>query len=415
MKTYKELKAVPNYASTGSLLLDLAVGGGMGLGYPYGRVVNVVGDKSAGKSFLAMELIAAELHKRKGKLRVNYDDAETGCTFDTKTLYDIDLEEYQEYNSDVIERFDGNTQLFMDSVKPSQHGIYCLDSLDGLSDKDTEEQADKIKKSTESYNSGKGEGKKESGSYKLGTPAHLSKQYFKALTNKLAKRKVLLMIVSQIRMKLNAGMFEKPTQRAGGKALDFYAHTCLWLYTAYKIKKDGLTIGVIVKAVTEKSKTPRPFRQVIFPLYFTYGIDDIGSCVDFLFDLRGGDFKLTKAKNEIPWAGDNGDKPIMSGTTLKAFLEEKCWYKECLKTRKEEEGKGTFSFAWGKEWLDKSPEKKKVAEDYFAKVYTRAELIEEIEKDPDMKEELYERVVQKWEEREEAAIAEVSCRQRKYR
>ena len=74
--------------------------------------------------------------------------------------------------------------------------------------------------------------------------------------------------------------------RAGGKAMDFYCHSVLWLANIDKIKKKGRAVGITVKAKTTKSKTPRPFREMYFELRFDYGLDDTSTCVDFLFDFR---------------------------------------------------------------------------------------------------------------------------------
>ena len=76
-----------NFAPTGSYLLDMIVGGGIGEGYPFGSTVNIVGDSSAGKTLLSREIIAACHYKFKDKFKWVYDDCESGFTFDTKSLY----------------------------------------------------------------------------------------------------------------------------------------------------------------------------------------------------------------------------------------------------------------------------------------------------------------------------------------
>jgi RecA/RadA recombinase len=77
--------------------------------------------------------------------------------------------------------------------------------------------------------------------------------------------------------------FEK-FSRTGGKALDFYCHTVLWLANINKLKKKGRSVGVTIKAKTTKSKTPRPYREIFFPILFDYGIDSVTASMDFLFD-----------------------------------------------------------------------------------------------------------------------------------
>lgn len=410
LKTYQDYLKIKGRARTGSLLLDLVVGGGEGLGFPYGRMINIVGDKSSGKTFLANEIVAAAHYQLKDKLKINYDDTETGYTFNTEKLYGVDImgDLSEGLESETVEKLNGNIQLFLDRVKPANHGIYVVDALDGLSDDEKEKMAEKLKKAAES------DKKVTEGSYNTGTASHLSKQFFRTLTRKLDRKKVLLTIISQVREKLNAGMFEKKVYRAGGKAMDFYAHTCLWLYTLHKIKKNGRVIGVVVKAATEKSKTPRPFRECVFTLYFDYGIDDIGSCLDFLYDLRGDDFKLKGAANNIEWTGGQEDKPIKTFDNMIGWFREKEWYDEARKARKEREGKSALSAGFMDEWLKEFPDRLKETENHFAEVFTRRELIKRIEQDKDMKKVLYSRVVEKWEQLEFDATEETRDRARKY-
>lgn len=404
--SYEEYKSAKNYASTGCLLLDLTVGGGKGLGFPFGWMVNIVGDKSAGKTFLAWEIIAACYHKFKKNLKWNYDESESGNTFDTEKLYGVDFIEHENHFnkvSNLVEEMDGNTSLFlkqMNSVK--QKGIYVVDSLDGLSDEDKEKQSVKF----EAIASGK-KGK-ESGSYNTGTASHLSKQYFRTKTAKLKEKNVLLVIISQVREKLNAGLFEKKTYRAGGKAMDFYAHTCLWLFTLSKIVKNGKVIGVVVKAKADKSKTPRPYRECTFSMYFDYGIDNIGSCIDYLFDLRTPEGKLTAAANSIPWDKAGIEK---NWTNIQEWIKEIGIYDSLRELKKEETGKKALSKEWVLNYIDADSELKEKAEDYFGSCIDRNDLIAMIEDDPKLYEELERRVIDKWETEEEAVQ---SNRKRKY-
>jgi len=415
--SYEEYKAAKNYAPTGCLLLDLAVGGGLGLGFPYGKMVNIVGDKSSGKTFLSWEIVAANFYKYKKHLKWNYDDAEEGDTFNTKKLYGTDLKNHDNsfsQTSDTVEEFDGNTSLFLKEIRSvNQRGIYVEDSLDGLSDADKEKQEKEFEKMAAT-----GKGKDGAGSYNTGTASHLSKQYFRTKAGKLSKKKVLLIIVSQVRENLNAGMFGKKLYRAGGKAMDFYAHTCLWLYTSIKIKKGGRkvgddiigakTVGVVVKAVTEKSKTPRPYRECYFSIYFDYGIDNIGSCLDYLYDLRGKDGKLLKAAKNIPWDQSGVDK---TWKNIQAWIKEIGVYEEIREAKKEDTGKKNLSREWVEDYIEKTPDLKAKADEYFGVGIDRDSLIALIEDDDKMYEEMERRTIDKWESEEEAVQ---SNRKRKY-
>lgn len=406
--SYKEYRAAKNFAPTGCLLLDLAVGGGKGLGFPFGRIINIVGDKSSGKTFLSWEIIAANFYKYKKHLKWNYDDAESGNTFETESLYGIDLLNHENHfgkTSNTVEEFDGNTSLFLKEIRSeNQMGIYCEDSLDGLSDEDKENQEKVFEKMAIT-----GKSKEGSGSYNTGTASHLSKQYFRTKARKLHKKKVLLLIVSQVRENLNAGLFGKKLYRAGGKAMDFYAHTCLWLYTVCKIKKNNKVIGVVIKAVTEKSKTPRPYRECYFTIYFDYGVDNIGSCLDYLYNLRSEkDGTLLKIAKSIPWDRDGVDKTF---TNLKIWIKELNLYDTIKIIKENDTGKKALSKDWLEAYIEKTLELKEKADKYFGKGISRDILIKMIEENNKLYLELEKRTIEKWEDEEEAVQTN---RKRKY-
>ena len=385
------------YARTGCTLLDCAVGGGIGLGFPFGKILNFVGDKSSGKTFLANEIIAANYHTFKKNLKWNYDDAETGYTFDSTKMYGFDIMQEDTLFSNIVEELDANVFNFLKSVK--HKGIYVVDSLDGLCNADTEER--EIKRAA-GIEKAKKEGKsfKDDGTYGMQTQKFLSQEFFRTKASKLNDKEALLIFVSQIRDKIDAKAFQKKWTRAGGKALDFYAHTVLILANITKIKKQDKTIGLVIKAKTDKSKTPRPYRECEFSLYFDYGIDDIGSNLDYLFNLRGDSGKLTKSQEQIPWDG-GADKNL---TNIKEFLKKHECYDHCKEIRKEIEGKNSISVDWFDEYIsNQAPDTaKQDYESFFGKMYTRDELIEKASTDPDFKREIEIRTIMKWEEIEDA-------------
>ncbi|GAG78858.1 unnamed protein product, partial [marine sediment metagenome] len=175
------------------------------------------------------------------------------------------------------------------------------------------------------------------GTYGMDTPKFLSQEFFRTLTESIHDKNVLLIVISQTREKINS-TFPGQT-RSGGKALDFYAHTALWLSHLRDIRIKGRPVGAVVKAYAKKSKTPRPRREAVFSFLFDYGLDDIGSNVDFLYDLRGTSGDLLKRADSVSWGGD-GDK-VSNLTGLKAWMQEigkLSWYREnCRKHLKKSE------------------------------------------------------------------------------
>lgn len=383
------------WARTGCLLLDLVVGGGEGLGFPFGRIVNLVGDKSSGKTFLANEIIASSYHRMgEENLAWNFDDGENGYTFDSRTMYGMDIKDENALTSKLVEDFDVNHRRFIRDLD-DRKGIYVLDSLDGLSDADKEDRGEKRLKAAD-----KGESF-EKGTYGMATPKFLSQEFFRTQTSACEEARSLLIIVSQVREDINPRSFTK-FKRSGGKALDFYAHTALWLATVKKIEKAGRISGVVVKARTDKSKTPRPFRECVFTLYFDHGIDDIGSSLDFLFDLRNDDGKLNSGATVINWddPAEGGDVVAKNRTSVKKFLTENGIQKQVLDAREEAEGKRSLNMAFSENWCMENGWADKWVEK-FGSSMTRTELRAKIAGDPAMYEELNRRVISKWEDIEE--------------
>jgi len=245
------------YAPTGSTLLDLIVGGGKGKGFPFGRIVNLVGDKSSGKTFLVCEIIAACRHKFGNKFKWSYDDCESGFTFDTENLYGFEIMPKalrDRIRSDTIEDAYVNIRKFAENLKSNEFGVYALDSLDGLSSKESNKLAE------EHYQKAVAGKDNDTGSYRMGKAKYLSQEFLPQLSDLLERKNCLLIIISQVRENLDVMSFDKFV-RAGGKALDFYCHTALWLANVNKIKVKGRTIGATIKVKTTKSKTPRPYRE----------------------------------------------------------------------------------------------------------------------------------------------------------
>jgi recombination protein RecA len=373
---------------TGSDLLDIVVSGGQGEGYPGGRIINIVGDKSSGKTFLACEIIAASRYKYKNRLEWDYDDCESGFTFDTRHIYGFEImpsDVSKRRRSQTVEEAYCNIRDFFERLKAGQLGIYVLDSLDGLTSDESNGLAE------ERFKSFKTNKKFDKGSYKMGKAKYLSQEFFPQLADLLEKKNGLLIIISQVRDNVDPMSFERYS-RTGGKAMDFYCHTVLWLAQVHKIKKRERAIGVTVKAKTTKSKTPRPYRELFFNLLFDYGIDNIGTNIDFLYDLLTNTGLLVKNAS-VRW----GDK---EGTLaeLRQFLQaqniERLYRKKVSPKLKRNEVA---------EWLENN-ENKAIVKAYhneFGSVMNRDDMIAYIEKNS-LQSELKRKVVEKWESIEES-------------
>jgi recombination protein RecA len=291
----KPRKAIKNTYLTGSELLDVQVGGGEVSGYPMGRIINLVGDKSSGKTFLACEIIASAFHKYPDKVKWVYDDCESGFSFNTKKLYGFEImpnDPKKRVKSPTVEEAYCNIRNFFEKLFNDDFGIYIIDSLDGLDSKEGKKSADEQFAQFKKRNNGEKE-EKLSGSYRMGKAKYLSQTFFPQLADLIEKKNGLLIIISQVRCNLDPFSFEKYS-RTGGKALDFYAHTVLWLANVNKILAKGIPIGITVKAKNTKSKTPRPYRECYLKLFFEYGLDDITTNIDYLYDFLTPKGQLVK-------------------------------------------------------------------------------------------------------------------------
>lgn len=389
---------------TGCKLLDMCVGGDKGVyGFPAGRFVNIVGDKSSGKTFLANEIIAtAFYHFPKEKFKWIYDDCEAGYSFDTVSMYGFDVLENANHST-TVEEASCNIRNFAEGLESDQFGIYVLDSLDALTCSEQDNLADERLKQ---FNAGK---TLEKGSYGMGKQKFLSQEFFPQLCSTIQDKNVLVVIISQVRDNIEPFSFEKYS-RSGGKALDFYAHTVLWLATLKKIKKRDMAVGSVVKAKVTKSKTPRPFRECVFSFIFDYGVDDIGASLDYLFDLRTPQGELNANAKNIDWNAGNEKITVSS---VKKWLEDIDMLSECVSSLQAKRN-GLESYL---SWIDENKNRKvkgntikQLFDEKFGTGKSRTELITYIEEN-NLQKELSERVEAKWEAVEESLK---SGRKKKY-
>lgn len=261
-----------------------------------------------------------EHKQKKKKVKIIYDEPEVAFDMDLARGFNMPLEEI----IGLRERVKGNKIPESEKFTPSKqveqiyHNIeeevsskskydiilYGVDSMDSVSD---QREMDHIKK--------KGFEKADYG----GKAKSLS-QFFRTKNQDMAKANVLFFIISQTRFNFNAGLFEKKETRNGGKALDFYSSQIIWLYESKKIEKNGMVQGIEVIANPEKNKVGDRYRKVRFRILHGYGIDDIGSIADWLWDNDG--FK--KAGSYLEWEG----KKLHKEELIKRAVEDDSIHQE---------------------------------------------------------------------------------------
>lgn len=389
------------YISTGCLMTDLVVGGAKNvLGGRAGEIINIVGDSSSGKTFMCNEIIASNYHKYGDKLKWEYDDCEAAYSFDSESMYGVNIVRDDMPQSSTVEEAFYNIHKFIESVNDDEFGIYVLDSLDSISSDEADERAEER---ISAYDKGKEFTK---GSYAMGKQKYLSQEFFPQLVRELQGKNVMLIIVSQVRQNIDMFSFEKYT-RAGGKALQFYCSHVIWLANVKKIERKGTPIGGVVKLKCTKGKIARPFRECFYSFYFSYGIDDVGSSIDYLFDLRTekGELSAPLAKS-IAWEVEEGKLSVTSPNVGKFLKDEK----EYDNVRKANAPSCKFDLGIALDYIQKNESLKAKYDELFAKVMDRDTLIEYIENNG-LEEELRQRVIDKWEAFEDSIAV---TRRKKY-
>lgn len=247
-----------------------------------GTMINVIGDSSTGKTFLALSILAemAKMDDYFGDHRFLFDDVENANAFNMEKLFGkkcvsriespkVD-EDGEDQPSDTIEDFHINISNALKKGKPF---IYILDSFDALDSDQDREKIEEMRKAKE-------KGTKPAGSYGMSKPKK-SSEILRNITGQLKKTKSNLIIISQTRDNISPMSFEKKT-RSGGRALKFYASHEMWLANVGKLISKKTPIGNQVEVRISKNKLTGKSRQISFNIYNDYGIDDIRSSVDWL-------------------------------------------------------------------------------------------------------------------------------------
>jgi RecA/RadA recombinase len=255
---------------TGSTLLDLQNGGGWALG----RMVNVVGDSSSGKTLLAIEA-CANFARLYGVENIRY--CETEAAFDDAYARSLGMPEGLALTRDVrtAEAWSDDLSDFLKRCE-GRAALYCIDSTDALSSlgESARDISDKQTYGTEK--------------------AKVFSEMFRRQAKDLENKSCCLFVISQTRD--NIGNMFVPKRRAGGNALDFYASQILWLHESGKERRSvsdvERTIGIKVRAQNKKNKISQPFREVEFLLVFGYGVDDELSMIAWLKKNKANEAEL---------------------------------------------------------------------------------------------------------------------------
>jgi recombination protein RecA len=281
--------------STGSIALDTALGIG---GFPRGRVVEIYGPESSGKTTLALQVIA-EAQKMGGAAAFIDAEHALDSSYATKLGVNIDdlLVSQPDHGEQALEVADA-------LVRSGAIDVIVVDSVAALTPK--------------------AEIEGEMGDSHMGLQARLMSQALRKLTANIKKFNTLVIFINQIRMKIGV-MFGSPETTTGGNALKFYASIRLDIRRTGAIKKGDEIIGNETQIKVLKNKLAPPFRTVQVEILYGEGISRISEIIDLgveqgIIDKSGAWYSYQKKK--IGQGKDNVRQWLRDNPTFAAEIEQ---------------------------------------------------------------------------------------------
>lgn len=284
MKLGESSKVHVETIPTGSLSLDLALGGGI----PKGRIVEIYGPESSGKTTLALHAVAEV--QRKGGLAA-FIDAEHALDPEYAAKIGVKLDDLLISQPDTGEQA---LEICETLVRSSAVDIVIVDSVAALVPR--------------------AEIEGEMGDSHMGLQARLMSQALRKLTGVISKSKTTVIFINQLRMKIGV-MFGNPEVTSGGNALKYYSSVRMDIRRSEQLKEGDKSIGNHVKVKVVKNKIAAPFKIAEFDIMFNEGISRAGDLIDLAV-------KYQLVAKSGAWYSYKDEKIGQGREAAKQFLKE---------------------------------------------------------------------------------------------
>ena len=288
----REIVDIPS-VSTGSLGLDIALGIG---GLPKGRVVEIFGPESSGKTTLTLQAIA-ECQKAGGTAA--FIDAEHALDPNYAEKLGVDVDELLLSQPDTGEQALEVTDLL---VKSGSVDLIVVDSVAALTPR--------------------AEIEGDMGDHHVGLQARLMSQALRKITGNIQRSNAMVIFINQIRMKIGV-MFGNPETTTGGNALKFYSSVRLDIRRIGAVKEGEEVVGNETRVKVVKNKVSPPFKQAEFQIMYGEGINTEGEILEL-------GQKLELVEKSGSWYSHNGEKIGQGKVNASKFLRENTKIRDTL-------------------------------------------------------------------------------------